>query len=438
MEAANPGKTNQGGSSFRTMTSLRIAVWHNLPTGGGKRALHMHAKGLHARGHRLRIYSTNAAAHHYLPLAPFAESETILTIPAVPKTHKSLASRLIPKDFRSEPAEARIGMVQQMKLLCQQSAAMIEKDGCDLLFANSSINTFNSPIGTFVQLPSVSYLQEPNRFFYEASPRLPWLLPPAASAHPRNPLKRSMERSRELHQNHAYRVQATEELNWANSYDSILCNSQFSRESILRAYGLDSRVCYLGIDSEQFRPVALAKNSFVLGVGSIYYGKRLESSIMAIASIPKPVRPRFLWIGNFADDWYKRYITQLAQEQEVSLEVKVLVSDQDLQNAMSEAACFIYTPQLEPFGLTPLEANACGTTVVAIGEGGIRETIRDGVNGFVTIDNDSQVLGELILRFTSDLEYAKRMGDQAREHVIKHWGVEDAIDRLEQHLLAKI
>jgi glycosyltransferase involved in cell wall biosynthesis len=420
------------------MRSLRIAVWHNLPTGGGKRALHMHVKGLHARGHRIRIYSTTAAAHHYLPLAPYAESEALLSLPPAPTLQRSLARRLIPTGFRSEPAEARIAMVQQMKLLCQQSAAMIEKDGCDLLFANSSINTFNSPIGTFVQLPSVIYLGEPNRSFYEASPRLPWLLPKTPTAHPRNPVKRAMDRSRELHQNHAYRVQATEELNWATSYDHILCNSQFSRESILRAYGLDSHVCYLGIDSEQFRPVARAKAGFVVSVGSIYYGKRLEASIMAIASIPKPVRPKFLWIGNFADDWYKRYIIELAQQHDVNLEVKVLVSDQDLQNAMSEAACFIYTPQLEPFGLTPLEANACGTAVVAIGEGGVRETIREGINGFVTIDNDPKILGELIVRFTSDLEYATRMGVQAREHVIKNWGVKDAIDRLEQRLLASV
>jgi glycosyltransferase involved in cell wall biosynthesis len=135
---------------------------------------------------------------------------------------------------------------------------------------------------------------------------------------------------------------------------------------------LDSHVCYLGIDSEQFRPLERAKTSLVVGVGSIYYGKRFKASIMAIPSIPKLVRQMFLWIGIFADVWYRRYTIELAQQHDVNLEVKELVSDQDLQNAMSEAACFIYTPQLEPFGLTLLGANACGTAVVAIGEGGVR------------------------------------------------------------------
>lgn len=418
--------------------SLRIAIWHNLPTGGGKRALHMHVKGLHARGHRLRIYSTTAAAHHFLPLAPYADSETLLPMPAAAGHRGNPMRRWLTKGFRSQEAEARTETLARMQQVCRDCAMRIEADQADLLFANSSLATFNSPIGSCVNLPSMIYLQEPNRALYEASPRLPWLLPVNGTAHPNNPIKRAMERCRELHLNHSFRLQATEELNWARAYARILCNSQFSRESILRAYGLDSNVCYLGIDSEEFKPVESGKSNYVVGVGSMHYAKRVEASIMAIASIPRTLRPRLLWIGNFADAWYEKYILQLAEQHNVQLDVKVLVDDQELRCAMSEAACFLYTSQLEPFGLTPLEANACGTAVVAIGEGGVRETICNGVNGFVSIDNNPQVLGELILRFTLDLDYATRMGSQARAHVIKHWGIESAIDRLEHHLLAMV
>jgi len=41
----------------------------------------------------------------------------------------------------------------------------------------------------------------------------------------------------------------------------------------------------------------------------------------------------------------------------------------------------VYSARLEPFGLAPLEANACATPVVAVAEGGVRESIRNGVNG---------------------------------------------------------
>jgi glycosyltransferase involved in cell wall biosynthesis len=412
---------------------MKIAVWHNLLTGGAKRALHMHVKGLHARGHRIHVFTTTESERQYLPLGPYAESEIYLSIP--PQPIKQNLKKWITKSFRFEEADFRIARLAQLKRHASECSQKIEAEQFDILFANSCQYTYNSPIGSFVNLPSVSYLQEPYRPFYEASPRLPWLLPKAATAHPRNPIKRALERSRELHKNHAYRLQATEELKWATAYDRILCNSQFSRESILRAYNLESKVCYLGIDSEAFKPCANEKERYVIGVGSAHYTKRIEAAIIAIATMPKQIRPPLLWIGNFADNDYAECMHQLAISHGVEFKHRILVSDIELQYAMAKAACFLYTSHLEPFGLTPLEANSCGTAVVAIGEGGVRETIVDGVNGFVSLDNDPQALGQLVAQFTENLDFAKTAGAQARDHVIKHWSVNDAIDRIEQHLL---
>lgn len=412
---------------------MKIAVWHNLPTGGGKRALHMHIKGLHARGHHIHVFTTTESDRHYLPVGSYAESETHLPLPPLP-TKQGLRN-WITKDFRSEEAEFRLSRLMQLKQHALECSHIIETGNFDILFANSCQHTYNSPIGTCTNLPSLCYLGEPYRPFYEASPRLPWLLPESPTAHPRNPFKRTLERSRELHKNHAYRLQATEELNWAKSYNRILCNSQFSRESILRAYNLESKVCYLGIDSEAFRPCMNEKKFFVLGVGSLSPAKRLEAAILAISAIPKQSRPPLLWIGNVADDGYTKNLHQLAISHDVEFKHRILVSDVELQIAMSQAACFLYTSHLEPFGLTPLEANACGTAVVAIGEGGARETIVDGVNGFVSLDNDPQALAQLVVRLTENLDYAKALGEQARAHVMENWSVHSAIDRIEQHLL---
>jgi glycosyltransferase involved in cell wall biosynthesis len=393
----------------------------------------MHIKGLHARGHQIHVFTTTESNREYLPLGPYSESEIFLPLPGQP-VKQSLKQR-ITKNLRSKNAEARISRLNQLKQLAFECSQRIEAGNFDILFANSCQYTYNSPIGTCTNIPSVSYLQEPYRPLYEASPRLPWLLPEAATAHPNNPIKRALERSRELHQNHAFRLQATEELKWAKAFNRILCNSQFSRESILRAYNLESKVCYLGIDSEAFRPCSNEKERFVIGVGSAHYTKRLEAAIIAVATIPKQIRPPLLWIGNFADNDYAKSMHELAISHDVEFKHRILLSDFELQSAMSQAACFLYTSHLEPFGLTPLEANACGTAVVAISEGGVRETIVDGVNGFVSLDNDPQALGQLVARLTENLDFAKIVGDQSRAHVIKHWSVNAAIDRIEQHLI---
>src|SRR5437773_12267925 len=49
---------------------MRIAVWHNLPSGGGKRALYEHIRGLVQRGHYVEACCPPTASETYLPLSP--------------------------------------------------------------------------------------------------------------------------------------------------------------------------------------------------------------------------------------------------------------------------------------------------------------------------------------------------------------------------------
>src|SRR5437762_8486632 len=49
---------------------MRIAVWHNLPSGGGKRALYEHVCGLVQRGHYVEAWCPPTASQTYLPLSP--------------------------------------------------------------------------------------------------------------------------------------------------------------------------------------------------------------------------------------------------------------------------------------------------------------------------------------------------------------------------------
>lgn len=94
----------------------------------------------------------------------------------------------------------------------------------------------------------------------------------------------------------------------------------------------------------------------------------------------------------------------------------------------------IYTSRLEPFGLAPLEANACGTAVVAIAEGGVRETIRHGVNGFLVPEDDSKKLGALLNRFIDDPELSYSMGKRARKHVEENWNMKMCTNNIENQL----
>jgi glycosyltransferase involved in cell wall biosynthesis len=406
---------------------MRIAIWHNLPSGGGKRALYDHVKGLLERGHSLESWCPPTADQTYLPLSDLIKENV------VPLAQPTERSDFVGSLFNSY--QKIVDSINAMHHHSQQCANEINHAGFDILLANSC-KFFHAPvIGQYITIPKVVYLGEPYRPFYEAMPQLPWLaLSPPNRAWWSSPryLRRFLKNLIEVQ---GLRVQAREELGNIKAFDLILVNSLFSRESVQRAYGLDSKVCYLGIDSDIFKPLNLARNNIVVGLGSINGVKGLERAVKAIATIDKDKRPSLIWIGNFSDTIYQNQIEKLALSLGVNFVPKVKISDQELISLLNQASVMIYTSILEPFGLSPLEANACETPVVAIAEGGVRESIKDGINGFLINGNQPVEMGRAISRLLRDKELAYRMGKQARSHVLENWSLDTAIERLEESLL---
>ena len=125
---------------------------------------------------------------------------------------------------------------------------------------------------------------------------------------------------------------------------------------------------------------------------------------------------------------------QLASSCGVRILFKKGIPDHEMIDLLNRASCLIYTSHLEPFGLALLEAGACATPVVAIAEGGIRETLRDGVNGFLIPGNDSSAIGAAVLRLLQNPALVTQMGNQARQYVLENWNFEQAMDCLEKQL----
>jgi glycosyltransferase involved in cell wall biosynthesis len=213
----------------------------------------------------------------------------------------------------------------------------------------------------------------------------------------------------------------------------MLVNSYFSRESVLRAYGLEAKVCYLGIETTVFRNLSTQRENFVVGLGAIHDGKRIDLAIRAIALLDEP-RPKLVWIGDHASLEYIEEMQTLACSLGVEFETKHLIPDSEVVDTLNRAALMLYTSKLEPFGLAPLEANACATPVVGVAEGGIRETIKDGVNGFL-VDPEPASLAHATARLLRDRALARSMGERASDYVQREWGWRASVDRLEESLL---
>ncbi len=404
---------------------MKIAVWHNLPSGGAKRVLHYHVAGLVARGHHVESWCPVSADGGYLPLGELVKEHVL------PLDGWSVGA---PSKWagRRHWLTRGSGAVAAMERHSRRCAEEIARGDFDVVFANTC-QQFASPfIGRHVASPKLLYLQEPARSLYEAMPELPWIAPPVDGSPPWSP-RRLARRAKGHFLLELLRRNAREELTNARAFDTILVNSFFSRESVLRAYGLDARVCYLGIDTGLFQPRPDAEHRrFVVGLAAFHRTKGIETAVEAVGCLPEP-RPPLVWIANSSSAAYIDEMTALARARGVDLQIRLLLPDPEVVRLLNEAAVMLYTSRLEPFGLAPLEANACGTPVVAVAEGGVRETIRDGVNGLL-VERDPERIAGALGRLLDDPALAREMGERAAAHVAAEWGVAQSVDRLEAEL----
>jgi D-inositol-3-phosphate glycosyltransferase len=94
---------------------------------------------------------------------------------------------------------------------------------------------------------------------------------------------------------------------------------------------------------------------------------------------------------------------------------------EELRYYYSAGDVAVTTPWYEPFGLTPLEAMACGRPVVGSAVGGISFTVDDGVTGFLVPPRDPDALAERLRRLLAQPELRRRMGLAARRRVEDHF-----------------
>lgn len=410
-----------------TKKPLKIAVWYNMPHCGAKRALHSHVKGLVERGHQVTSWTTTLSDRQYLPLSELV-TEYVVELPMRWKSGGNPLTAFL------QPYRDTLFNMEGMKEHSRQCAAQINEGGFDIVFVNQCSSFAVGYVGRYLTPPKLLYLQDPLRVLYEASPSLPWM----ANAPVENRLQKISPRywKNALYDHlcvSALRRQLRDEWENVRTYDRVLVNSYFSREAVARAYGIAPQVCYLGVDSSHFAlETAPLREDFVVGLGQIAPRKNLELALEAISLLPEP-RPRLVWIGNAADTGYLAQLQKQAADSKVQFEPRVRISDEELIDLLHQARLMLYVPKLEPFGLAPLEANACGTPVVGIREGGLRETIQHGENGLLAEPNPAAI-AQAVASVWSDPALAQDLGQRGRQLVATQWNEAEAITRLEKQL----
>lgn len=202
---------------------------------------------------------------------------------------------------------------------------------------------------------------------------------------------------------------------WAYRNVPMAVISESTREDfVLRGLSPDRiGVIYVGVDREEYSPspeIGLEARPTFLSLGRIRKYKRLDLVIDAVAELGRTLAPdiRLVVAG---DGNHLPSLRRHAQRTGASsfVEFRGRVTEEEKVGLYRRAWAMIMTSPKEGWGLTCLEAQACGTPVIASDSPGLREAVRGGESGLLVPHGDRRALRDAVERFLSDAPLRDRL-----------------------------
>lgn len=172
--------------------------------------------------------------------------------------------------------------------------------------------------------------------------------------------------------------------------DTFIANSKFIARRIEKVYRRRAEVVYPPVNVNDFN-LNEDKKDYYLTCSRLVPYKRIDLIAKAFTKMPDK---KLVIIGSGPE--YEK-IEKIATE---NIELKGYLPFKDLKSYMEDAKAFIFAAE-EDFGIVPVEAQACGTPVIAYGKGGSLETVIDGQTGVHFLNQNEAEIVKAVARFES-------------------------------------
>lgn len=204
----------------------------------------------------------------------------------------------------------------------------------------------------------------------------------------------------------------------------VICISEKVRHEVLKEVEARTTVVYNGVDTALFSPgLGTEPSQSVLSVGNLIPTKGHSLLLRAFAQVaPVAQRVTMEIIGNGPE---RRKLVELANHLEISHKVHFRghQNREAVADAMRRCLVFALPSEYEGLGCVYLEAMACARPVIACHGQGIDEIVEHGETGMLVAPNDEAALSDSLLALLRDDYRRKRMGESAREVVLKRFAL---------------
>ncbi len=362
----------------------KIAIYHNLPQGGGirvvenitKKYLNKYQIDIIVIGEKKpnKINGVRTIFFNVNPWKGFVLRNLWIML-KLPKIHRQISTTI--------------------------------NENYDFVFLNHDYFTKSPYLLRYIKIPNLYICHEAQREFYE-----PWKYHTQSFS---NIIANILR----------YPIKIIDEIN-VKSTKSIICNSNFSKNKLEKIYNKKCDVVYPGVDEEFFKPINGHKKPFLLCVGGL---NPVKDQIFLVKAL-SPILKKFELV--LVGEGKSKYIKEIMTSAKVGSKIKILnrVSETELRNLYRNSLVTCITAHQEPFGLSSIESQSCGTPVVSVAEGGIMETVIENKTGYLTPRNEAKFLRNVILA----IENNRRMSIDARKNAVLNWTWKKTLRKLDKYL----
>lgn len=189
-----------------------------------------------------------------------------------------------------------------------------------------------------------------------------------------------------------------------------------------------------GVDTSLFRPAQEAGNG-LFRVGCVKHFETIYGLEYLVRAVAR-VRPRIPGIrlvlagGGSLEGEIRRLVHELGLQDVTHFPGRV--PNSEVPALLNSLDVFVMPSLYESFGVSALEASACGLPVVSTLGGGIPDVVQDGRTGFLVEPADDAALAERLVELHDNPGLRARMGEQGRRFVQEHFEWSSCTARMEQ------
>ena len=179
----------------------------------------------------------------------------------------------------------------------------------------------------------------------------------------------------------------------ANGVDEFVAISHYISRRIHKVYRREAVVIYPNVDTQSFQPAdSVVKEGFYLTASRMVPYKKIDLLVEAFAGMPDK---KLVVIGDGPD------MVKIRNKSTQNIVILGYQEYEVLLDYMQRARAFLFAAE-EDFGIVPVEAQACGTPVIAFGRGGAAETVVHGKTGWLFDEQSVASIQQAVQQFEEE------------------------------------